>query len=851
MHPARPQRCSACAGLTIGAIAIGAAGFLTSGVMAQPADAASKALFEQAFAQRRKSTVQQIALPATLDGRDIGSIDAQIRADGVWLAREVLMRLLKDILQPSVHASLSTAEPAGQWISAAALKALGMDAIYSAQSITLELKVPLGLRRTRVLMVDGRGSADPGQPPDNVLMPERWSLITNTRWVVTQTSTDNGTRNTARTYVDGAQRMGDWVLEGAGSVALGASSGVSSRDMTRLVRDWPAQAVRLSLGDLSTSARPGLPTVALGGLQLSRRFNLNPGLNPQSQPADRLALPGGATVDVRANGFLTRSLQLAPGVYELRDIPVFTGANEVELLIVEPGGRTSVRRFDYFFDASLLAPGLSEFDLALGQPSQAVPGGLRYTPGRPVAALAWRQGLVADTTLGAAAQTRQAPTGNVRVLQADGLWATRWGTALAYITRNSHPGFGGRSASLQWRWQSATRTDDAVGRWSWATVAQTTRSSRGHAALQSDTASNASQDSGLRLSALIPGGLTASLSASRRSGDTAAEQARTLGVSLRQTINRQWSAETTLGSQQGSAGNNRFFTVSLRYTGERQPDGTTHRATAAYQSQDRRWQLDAEATGITAVAGADAPWRLLAGTARSDSSNETSLRAAMLTSRAEVSAQLTDTRGLGAGGGKSRLAEATFASTLLASPGGWALSRPVSDSAALIVPRPGYENLVMYVDPMLERSAAASDHFGAPVLADLNAYTQREIQLDVASLPPGRSLGVDRPVLQPAYRSITIVPLGSNANVQFSGNLLTTQGQPAGLVALRLAPLGKGEPVDLFTSRRGRFTSPPLPPGRYWLTIPGDAKPLKQLQIDEGQAGLIDLGTLNMAPDSP
>jgi len=818
--------------------------------MAQPADA-SKALFDQAFAQRRKSAVQQIALPTTLDGRDIGIIDAQIRPDGVWLSREVLVRLLKDILQPAVHASLSRVEPTGLWISAAALHTLGMEAVYSAQSITLELKVAMSLRRVRVLMVDGRGSADPGKPADNPLAPERWSLIANTRWVVTQTSTDTNTLHTGRTYVDGAQRIGEWVLEAAGSVALGAGSGVSTRDLTRLVRDWPTQAMRFTAGDLSTSVRPGLPTVALGGLQLSRRFNLNPGLNPQSQPGDRLALPGGAAVDVRANGFATRTLQLAPGVYELKDIPVFTGANEVELLIVEPGGRTSMRRFDYFFDASLLAPGLSEFDMAVGRPSQAAPGGLRYIADRPVAALSWRQGLLADTTAGVAAQTRKAATGNIRVLQADGLWATRWGTALAYITRNHHPGFSGQSASLQWRWQSATQRDTQAGRWSWATVAQTTRNSQGYATLMSDTASNASQDTGVRLSALIPGGLSASLSAARRSGNTPADNARSLGLSIRQTINRQWHVEFTAGRQQDSTRANNFFSVSLRYSGERQADGTSARASSAYQSQDRRLQLDAEATGITTVAGADAPWRVLATTAGSDRNNEAGLRAAMLTSRAEVSAYLTDNRSLGAGGGKSRLAEAAFASALIASPGGWALTRPVSDSAALMVPLPGYENLRLYVDPMLDRSAAASDRFGAPVLTDLNAYTPREIQLDVANLPPGRSLGVDRPLLQPSYRSITIVPVGSNANLQFSGSLLTAQGQPAGLISLRLSPVGKGEAVDLFTSRRGRFTSPPLPPGRYWLTVAGDAQPLKQLQIDEGQAGLIDLGTLTMIADSP
>jgi outer membrane usher protein len=823
-------------------------GLFAPGALAQPADA-SKALFDQAFAQRRKSTVQQIALPTTLDGRDIGIVDAQIRGDDVWLSREVLMRLLKEILQPALQASLAATEPAGTWISTDSLKALGMEALYSPQSITLELKVPLDLRRTRVLRVDGRGIADADHPPGNILTPEPWSLIANTRWVATQTSTDSGTLTTGRVYLDGAQRLGPWVLEAAGSVPLSAASGDRTRDLTRLLRDWPAQAVRLSLGDLSTGARPGLPAVALGGLQLSRRFSLNPSLNPQSQPGDKLALPAGAAVDVRSNGFVTRTLQLPPGVYELKDIPVFTGANEVELLIVEPGGRTSVRRFDYFFDAALLAPGLSEFEFALGQPSQAASGGLRYAAGQPVANLGGRWGLLPGTTLGAAAQARRSATGLVRVLQAEGLWATRWGTALLYATSNRHPGFGGRSASLQWRWQSATQWGAAPGPWSWAVVAQTTRSSQGYAALQSDTASEASRDSGFRVSALVPGGLSATLSASFRNSGRATDSARVLGLSLRQTINRQWSLEGTLGGQRGGTGVSRFFTLGLRYSAERQADGTTGRASAAYQSQESRLQLNTEATGTATVLGADAPWRLLAGTARSDSGNETSLRAAMLSSRADVSAQLTDARA--GSGGKSRLAEATLASTLLVSPGGWAVTRPVSDSAALIVPLPGYENLVMYVDPMLDRSAASSDRFGAPVLTDLNAYTPREIQLDVANLPPGRSLGVDRPLLQPGYRSVTVVPLGSNANVQLSGALMTAQGQPAALVALRLTPVGLGEAVDLFTSRRGRFTSPPLPPGRYMLVIPGDAKPLKQLQIDEGQAGLLDLGTLTMPADAP
>ena len=840
MHGQRPSRAARLAGLALGLLApVGA-------LHAQTADA-SKALFEKAFAQRRKSAIQKIALPTTLDGRDIGVIDAQIRSDGVWLSREVLQRLLKTILLPSLQAALSSASADGIWVSAATLKSLGIEATYSSQSITLELKIPLTLRQTRVLQVDGRGGSS-ASASETVILPETWSLIANTRWVLSQANSGSGSVNTGRSYLEVAQRMGSWVLEGAGSVPLGAASGVSNRELTRLVRDWPEQAVRLTLGDINPATRPGLPTLALGGLQLSRRFNLNPGLNPQSQPGDKLALPAGAAIDIKANGFVARTLQLGPGVYELKDIPVFTGANDVELLIVEPGGKQTVRRFDYFFDAALLGKGLMEFDLAVGRPSLTGINGLQYSADQRITALSWRQGLLADVTVGAAAQLRTAPAGPVRVTQAEALWASRLGTLTGYVTSNAHPAFSGRSASLQWHWQSVTRPGGAQGQWSWSTLAQTSWLGAGYAALASDTPETASRDSGVRVSALAPGGLSVSASASYRTGTALTANARSLGLALRKTLNRHWSVEAVLGRQQDTAGLNQFVTISLRYAGERQPDGASQRAAMAYQSQDSRWQADTEASGISTVAGADAPWRLQAGSAYSAAGTEASLRAAMMTSRADVSAQLIGSR---TPFGASRLAEASVATALVASPGGWVLTKPVSDSAALIIPRHGYENLIMYVDPMLDRSAAASDRFGPPVLTDLNAYTPREIQLDVANLPPGRGLGADRPLLKPTYRSVTRVPLGSNANVQIKGALLSAQGQPAAMIALRVAQIGKGEPVDLFTSRRGHFTSPPLPPGRYWLTIPGDAKPLQQFQIEEDQSGLLDIGTLNMPPDHP
>lgn len=126
------------------------------------------------------------------------------------------------------------------------------------------------------------------------------------------------------------------------------------------------------------------------------------------------------------------------------------------------------------------------------------------------------------------------------------------------------------------------------------------------------------------------------------------------------------------------------------------------------------------------------------------------------------------------------------------------------------------------------------------------------MQLDVENLPPGRGLGIDRPLLLPAYRSVLLVPVGSDANTQLGGRLQGAAGQLLGLQALRLQALGgKAEPIDLFTNRRGGFMSPPLPPGRYVLTRPGEAEPLVRVEIGQDQQGLVDLGTVQVKEEAP
>ena len=132
------------------------------------------------------------------------------------------------------------------------------------------------------------------------------------------------------------------------------------------------------------------------------------------------------------------------------------------------------------------------------------------------------------------------------------------------------------------------------------------------------------------------------------------------------------------------------------------------------------------------------------GGLQAGSGHDTSLRANLLTGRGDASWAVTRVQGVA---GASTLHELTLASAVIVSPAGIQVGATVADSAAVLVPRRGFDGLKLVVDPRGERVAASSDRWGPPVLSDLLAYSPRELQLDVENLPPGRGLGIDRPLL--------------------------------------------------------------------------------------------------------
>lgn len=817
-----------------------------------PAPTDSATLFNQTFGQRKLATAQLITLPVMLDGRELGVLRARVGPEGVTVDRKSMTEFLQPILQPHVIAKMRSSDAVDGWLPIKDISVLGFQARYSVQRLSIELEIPMDLRQNETFSLSSKGAFR----REGGIRPEPWSLILNTRGVVSQQTGNNTHTSQEMLYADMAGRWHNWVLEDS---VLYGSSGIGApglkRQLTRLVRDWDDQAVRLTLGDVTSTSHASAHSLALGGLVISRQFALNPALPVQSEPGTSFQLPQGASVDVRVNGVLARTLRLDPGVYSLSEIPVFTGANRVHLTIVEPGGKTVHREFDYFFDASLLKPQVHEFEFALGSPVILSVLGRQYDTRQVMASAWWRQGWLDSLTAGFSLQRRQGTGVQAQVAGTEAVWATPLGNFSGWLAQSRHSGFGGHAASLQWRWNRAIQTDEESSGLSRGVslIFQASQSSHGYAPINADRSGMPMRDLGLRLGVLWKGGYSSNFGLSRRTSTDPADSSKGFSASMRRWIGRHWSLDGSISQQTQGNVKNLSVGVSLSYSAERATERRESdfvwQTTASYQSQDQRKQLDADLAGSTSWFASDTYWQANANRTQAQSGEDTSLRARALMGRAEGIVTLRQSHSADV---NITMLEASLASAFVMSSGaGWGWAAPVYDSAVQFKPYKGYDDLRLLVDPQIGRAALSSDQWGTPPLASLSDWVPRQLQLDIENLPPGLSLGVDRPLLLPSYRSVLVVPVGSNARTQVTGRLIGSKQLAAPLHTLLLTQAGASESLDLFTNRKGVFMSSQLMPGAYELRQPGSSLVLARFIVGDETEGIMDIGIVQISGEKP
>lgn len=144
-----------------------------------------------------------------------------------------------------------------------------------------------------------------------------------------------------------------------------------SRLNTTLDYDQPQHMFRASLGDISPAAGALGFQQTMGGISFSRVFNMQPNFNTSPSFSTQASVTQPSTAEIYLNGQRVSTQSLQPGIYNFNDLSLFTGLQNIEIIIRDPSGNTQRINAPYYFDDSLLKAGLSDFNYSIGLARQS------------------------------------------------------------------------------------------------------------------------------------------------------------------------------------------------------------------------------------------------------------------------------------------------------------------------------------------------------------------------------------------------------------------------------------------------------------------------------------------------
>ena len=138
------------------------------------------------------------------------------------------------------------------------------------------------------------------------------------------------------------------------------------RSLSEYIVDENTHLRRWTFGDAIASTDTIGGAASIGGVTLSRNFNLDPYFirYPAYGLAGTAITP--STVDVYINGVLVQRRDVPPGPFDLQNIPVSSGAGTAQVVIRDAYGNLHSQNESFYYSTLVLGKGISEFNYSLG-----------------------------------------------------------------------------------------------------------------------------------------------------------------------------------------------------------------------------------------------------------------------------------------------------------------------------------------------------------------------------------------------------------------------------------------------------------------------------------------------------
>ncbi|HMR29784.1 MAG TPA: fimbria/pilus outer membrane usher protein [Geminicoccaceae bacterium] len=198
------------------------------------------------------------------------------------------------------------------------------------------------------------------------------------------------------TRLDGLAEIGVFNRLGVLTTGLQASDLAAAPSVTRLdttfTRDLPERRESLRLGDSLTNSGSLAPPVRFAGVQWGTNFATDPSFVTFPTPAIGGLADQDSVVDVFVNNLRQATGQVPAGPFRIDNVPVVTGAGEVQLVVRDLLGRERIVTQPYYVSGRLLRAGLHDYSYELGFERQRY-GERSFAYGDPLAAATHRYGI--------------------------------------------------------------------------------------------------------------------------------------------------------------------------------------------------------------------------------------------------------------------------------------------------------------------------------------------------------------------------------------------------------------------------------------------------------------------------
>ncbi len=236
-----------------------------------------------------------------------------------------------------------------------------------------------------------------------------------------------------------------------GNLLLNSVSRATNGDFVRLLSsytiDQRQSLRRWTAGDASVITDLLGGSALVGGVTVQRNFNLDPYFVRYPPLNLRGTALTPSRVEVYVNGALVSQQEVPPGPFELRNIPVASGAGNAQVIVRDVFGREQVANQPYYYSTGVLERGLSEFVYSAGFVRNNF-GADNFDYGSPALFGFHRQGLTDTLTAGGRFEaSRNLVSGGPTAS-----WRTWVGEFAVAIAGSDDRGRAGEAASLGYQY---------------------------------------------------------------------------------------------------------------------------------------------------------------------------------------------------------------------------------------------------------------------------------------------------------------------------------------------------------------------------------------------------------------